>query len=101
LCNISNLTYVDEKPEGSIPFAIKSTEFFVPMGDNINKEEELEKLQKELEHAQKFLFSVNKQLSNERFVNNAPEKIIAMEKKKKADAEARIAVLEAQMSALK
>ena len=101
LCNISNLTYVDEKPEGSMPFVVKSTEFFVPMGDNINKEEELEKLQKELEHTQKFLFSVNKKLSNERFVNNAPEKIIAMEKKKKADAEARIAVLEAQMSALK
>ena len=101
LCNISNLTYVDEKPDGSMPFVVKSTEFFVPMGDNINKEEELEKLQKELEHTQKFLFSVNKKLSNERFVNSAPEKVVAMENKKKADAEARIAVLKAQMSALK
>lgn len=101
LCNISSIDYVNEPIEGAFGFVVRSTEFFVPLGSHVDVEEELKKLQDELVYTQGFLASVMKKLSNERFVSGAPEKVIALERKKQSDAEARIAVLEQQISSLK
>jgi valyl-tRNA synthetase len=100
LCNISRMDYLDAKPENCISFIVRTTEFFIPIGNNVNKEEEIGKLAKELEYTKGFLTSVMQKLNNERFVNNAPEKVLESERKKKADAEARIAVIEEQIKTL-
>jgi valyl-tRNA synthetase len=101
LCNLSKLNYVEQKVDGAISFLIKSTEFYIPLSDNIDVEAEIKKLEEELKYTNGFFNSISKKLSNERFVNNAPEKVVAMERKKQADAEARITVIEEQLKALK
>ena len=72
----------------------------MPLGNNINVEEELKKLEADLKYQEGFLQSVLKKLSNEKFVNNAPAKVIEMERKKQADAEAKIATLKESIAAL-
>jgi len=101
LCNISKIEFLDHKPENCITFIVRSTEFFIPNNKNVNKEEELEKLTKELEYTKGFLTSVMQKLNNEGFVNNAPEKILECERKKKADAENRLVAIEEQIKSLK
>ncbi len=101
LGNLEKLEYVTEKLSGAISFRVKSNEYFIPMGDNVNIEEELEKLESELNYTKGFLKSVEKKLSNERFVNNAPEKVIEIERKKESDALAKIKVLEESIKNLK
>ena len=101
LANLSSLEYVEEEVGGATRFLVKSAEFFVPMSDKVDVEAELAKLEEELKYTQGFLASVNKKLSNERFVNNAPEKVVAMERKKAADAEQKIKVIEEQIAGLK
>jgi len=101
LCNLSSIKYVDEKVEGANSFMIKSTEFYIPLTDSVNIEDEIKKLEEELKYTNGFLTSVQKKLSNERFVNNAPEKVIAIERAKQADAEAKIKVIEEQLKAFK
>jgi len=101
LCNINKMDYLDAKPENCISFIVRTTEFFIPVGNNINKEEELGKLGKELEYTKGFLTSVMQKLNNEKFVANAKPEAVEGERKKKSDAEARIAVIEEQMKALK
>ncbi|HOY31578.1 MAG TPA: valine--tRNA ligase [Bacteroidales bacterium] len=101
LCNISEIIYVTAKPENSITFMVQSTEFYIPVSSSINVESELKKLCEELNYHQGFLESVNKKLSNERFVNNAPEQVVTAEKKKKADAESKIHIIEEQIRSLK
>ena len=101
LCNLSSIQYVAEKVTGAISFIEQNVEYFIPFGDNINVEEELSKMQKELDYAEKFLQSVLKKLSNEKFVNGAPENVVALERKKQADAEAKIQILKEQMANLK
>lgn len=101
LCNLENIEYVTEKVEGANAFTLKSTEFYIPLSENIDVEAEIKKLESELKYAQGFVQGVKKKLSNKRFVNNAPEKVVAIERKKQADAEARIQVLEEQLKALK
>jgi valyl-tRNA synthetase len=101
LCNISKIDYLDHKPESAVSFIVRSTEFFIPISKNVNKEEEIEKLTKELEYTKGFLTNVMQKLNNERFVNNAPEKVLESERQKKADAEARIIVIEEQIKSLK
>jgi len=101
LGNISKLEYVNEKQEGALSFRVKSNEYFIPMGENINVEEEIKKLEEELKYAEGFLRSVQKKLSNERFVNNAPEQVIANERKKEADAQAKITMLKESLGSLK
>jgi valyl-tRNA synthetase len=76
LCNISNISYIDAKPEAAIGFMVQGTEYFVPLGDKIDLEAEKEKLQKELEYAEGFLASVMKKLGNERLSNAKPEKMM-------------------------
>ena len=70
------------------------------MSQNIDKEAELKKLQEELRYTEGFLASVEKKLGNEKFVNGAPEKVVAVERQKKADAESKIAALKAQIASL-
>jgi valyl-tRNA synthetase len=72
---------------------VKSNEYFIPLGDNIDVAAEIEKLQKELDYTKGFLKSVERKLSNERFVNNAPEQVVVNEKNKMADAKAKISIL--------
>lgn len=79
---------------------VGTTEYAVPLGNNINVEEELKKLDADLKYQEGFLQSVLKKLSNEKFVNNAPAKVIEMERKKQADAEAKIATLKESIAAL-
>ena len=100
LGNLSAINYVDEKVEGAFSFLVKSNEYFIPLGDSIDVEAELEKLQKELDYTKGFLKSVEGKLKNERFVNNAPEQVVAVERKKQADAQSKITVLEEQIAAL-
>lgn len=101
LGNIENLTYTDSAIEGALTFRVKSNEYFVPMAGAIDVEAEVEKLTEELNYTEGFLKSVQKKLSNERFVNNAPEQVVASEKKKEADALAKIETLKASLASLK
>ncbi|MFO7746085.1 MAG: valine--tRNA ligase [Psychroflexus sp.] len=88
--NIENLSYTDSPVEGSLTFRVKSNEYFIPVEGAIDVEAEKEKLKEELKYYEGFLRSVEKKLSNERFVNNAPEKVVDIEKQKKEDALAQI-----------
>jgi len=99
--NLSALNLVTEEVKAAASFLVKSTTFFVPMVGTIDVEEELKKLQAELDYTKGFLNSVVKKLSNERFVSSAPEAVVAVERAKQADAEAKIKVLEEQITGLK
>lgn len=100
LANLSAVANVSEKDATAAAFMVGTTEYAVPLGNNINVEEELKKLEADLKYQEGFLQSVLKKLSNEKFVNNAPAKVIEMERKKQADAEAKIATLKESISAL-
>ena len=101
LANVSEIKYVDEKVEGAVSFMIGTIECYVPLKkQNIDKEAELKKLNDELNYAEGFLASVMKKLGNEKFMNGAPEKVIAVERQKKLDAEQKIAALKAQIAVL-
>ena len=99
--NISAIETVTEKNPAAAAFIVKTTQYFVPLGDNIDREAETKRLTADLEYLEGFLASVMKKLSNERFVNSAPEKVVANERAKKADAEAKIAAIREQLAALK
>ena len=100
LGNVGKIESVSDKVEGTLSFMVGTTECFVPVSLNIDKEAELKKLNDELKYAEGFLASVMKKLGNEKFVNGAPEKVVAVERQKKADAESKIAALKAQIEAL-
>ncbi len=100
LANVSAITEVKEKPAGALSFMVGTMECFVPMPENVNKDEELKKLQDELKYAEGFLNSVLKKLSNEKFVNGAPAAVIEKERNKQRDAETKIAALKAQIASL-
>ena len=99
--NLSAVTAVTEKSATDAGFIVKTTQYFVPMGENVNVEEEIAKLEKDLAYYEGFLASVMKKLSNERFVNSAPAQVVANERAKQADAEAKIAAIREQLAALK
>jgi len=100
LGNLSTLQYVDAKVEGALSFRVKSNEYYIPLAGAVNIEEEINTLTQELDYTKGFLNSVMKKLSNERFVNNAPEQVIANERKKQTDAEAKIKTIEEQLAAI-
>jgi len=100
LGNISELHYVDAPVDGALTFRVKSNEYFIPIEGAINVEEEIEKLSDELKYTEGFLKSVQKKLSNERFVAGAPEKVVAIEKQKEADALAKIETIKASLAGL-
>ncbi|MDD7912995.1 valine--tRNA ligase [Polaribacter ponticola] len=100
LTNTSVINYVSEKVDGA-SFRVKSNEYFTPISiENIDVEAEVKKLEGELKRAEGFLFGINKKLSNERFVNNAPEKVLALERKKEADTIAKIETIKSSLASL-
>ena len=101
LCNLTSIESVEAKAEGSASFMVGTTEYAVPLGNLINVEEELKKLEADLKYNEGFLQSVLKKLSNEKFVSKAPANVIEMERKKQADAESKIASLKESIAALK
>ncbi len=90
----------NEKPENSFSFVVGADEFFIPATENVDMESEKKKLEEELNYTRGFLQSVTKKLANERFVNGAPEQVVANERKKQADAEAKIKTLEESLGKL-
>lgn len=97
LTNLSSLNYTNDKIDGAFSFVVKSNEYFIPISENVDVEAEKEKIKKELDYTLGFLNSINQKLSNERFVNNAPEQVLAIERKKQAEATSKIKVLEEQL----
>ncbi|MCB9425416.1 MAG: valine--tRNA ligase [Flavobacteriales bacterium] len=100
LGNISELTYVTDKVEGALTYRVKSNEYFIPIAGAINVEEEIAKINEELKYTKGFLKSVQGKLSNEKFVSGAPEQVVANERKKEADALAKIETLEQSLAGL-
>ena len=101
MCNLESIEAITEKDPTADAFIVKTTQYFVPMGDQIDVEAEMKKLNDELTYLEGFLASVMKKLSNERFVQSAPEKVVANERAKQSDAEAKIAAIKERMAALK
>ena len=99
--NIENFTEIKEKQDNSISFIIKNVEYFIPMEGLIDADEEIKKLNKELEYTRGFIKTVMKKLGNERFVQNAPAQVLEREQQKKTDAENKIKALEKQIANLK
>ncbi|GAA3624560.1 valine--tRNA ligase [Flavivirga jejuensis] len=100
LGNLETIDYVSDAVDGALTFRVKSNEYFIPMAGSIDVEAELKKLTEELNYTEGFLKSVQKKLSNERFVAGAPEQVVASEKKKEADALAKIETLKASLASL-
>jgi valyl-tRNA synthetase len=101
LGNLSSFDYVSESVEGALTYRVKSNEYFIPMEGSIDVEAEIKKLTEELNYTEGFLKSVQKKLSNERFVAGAPEQVVASEKKKEADALAKIETIKGSLASLK
>ena len=100
LGNVTDIAAVCEQPAGALQFMVGTAECYVPMSQNVNKEEELKKLQEDLKYYEGFLRSVMGKLSNEKFVNGAPAPVIEKERNKQRDAESKIAAIKAQIEAL-
>ncbi len=100
LGNVASLDYVSDKVEGALSYRVKSNEYFIPITGNIDVASEIAKLTEELNYTKGFLQSVQSKLSNEKFVNGAPEKVLEMERKKESDALAKIATLEQSIAGL-
>ena len=101
LGNVSAISYVEKATEGAISFRVKANEYFIPILDKINVEEEIKKLETELHYAEGFLKSVRAKLSNEKFVNSAPAQVVENERKKEADTLAKIETLTQSLKKLK
>ncbi|WP_346701594.1 valine--tRNA ligase [uncultured Alistipes sp.] len=101
MANLASIESVTEKDPAAAAFLVKTTQYFVPLAGKIDAEAEIKKLTDDLKYYEGFLASVMKKLSNERFVQSAPEKVVANERAKQADAEAKIAALKEQLAALK
>jgi valyl-tRNA synthetase len=101
LTNTSKITEVSEKVEGA-SFRVKSNEYFVPISiENIDVQAEIRKLEAELKRAKAFIFGIQKKLSNERFIKNAPEQVIILERKKESDTVAKIQTILSSLDSLK
>ncbi len=98
LTNVSDITETDAAVAGALAFRVNSNEYFVPVGGTVDLEAEILKLKEELDYTRGFLASVRRKLANDRFVNNAPEQVVALEKKKATDAEAKIETLEKSLA---
>jgi valyl-tRNA synthetase len=101
LGNVEAIEYVSDKVDGALSYRVKSNEYFIPITGAIDVEAEIAKLTEELKYTQGFLRSVQGKLSNEKFVAGAPEQVIANERKKEADALAKIAMIEQSLGGLK
>ena len=101
MANLSAIEVVAEKDATASAFMVGTDEFAVPLGDMIDAAAEIEKMEAQIKHLEGFLVGVQKKLSNERFVQNAPEAVVALERKKQSDAEEKIATLRESIAALK
>ena len=97
--NISELRRVEEKGATSAAFIVGAVEYSIPLEGSVDVEAEMKKLEAELKRYEGFLAGVEKKLANEKFVSSAPEKVVALERKKKADATEKIAAIKASMAA--
>ena len=100
MANLKAVEKVEEKDPTAASFRVGVTEFSVPLENNVNIEEELKKLNADLAYYEGFLATVEKKLSNEKFVANAPEKVVAIERKKQSDAQEKIDAIKASIAAL-
>ena len=100
LANLSGIETTENAVEGAATFRVKSNEYFIPLTESADPEAEKQKIKEELEYTKGFLKSVEIKLANERFVDNAPEKVVALERKKAADARAKIETLEKSLANL-
>lgn len=101
LCNLSEIKLVDSKQDGAASFMVGTTEYFIPLGDKLDRESEIRKINEDLEYFSGFLASVMKKLNNEKFVKNAPAKVLELEIKKKNDSESKIRSLTERLNELK
>jgi valyl-tRNA synthetase len=101
MANLSAINVVNEKDATASAFMIGTDEFAVPLGNLIDVEAEIQKMETQLQHLEGFLAGIKKKLSNERFVQNAPEAVVAMERKKQSDSEEKIASLKESIAALR
>ena len=101
MATLSDIQYVQTKSDGTSAFLIGTTEYAVQLGNLIDTEAEIQKMEAELKHLEGFLIGVQKKLSNERFVANAPAQVVELERKKQSDAETKIAALKESIAKLK
>ena len=101
MANLDEIAVVNEKDGTASAFMVGTTEYAVPLGDKIDVAAEIEKAEAQLKHLEGFLAGINKKLSNEKFVANAPEAVVALERKKKSDSEEKIAALKETIAELK
>lgn len=101
MANIDHIEEISGKLENAVSFMVGTTEYYIPVENLLDTEEELEKLEEELEYTRGFLQSVVKKLDNEKFVQNAPQNVVDLERKKKEDAEQKIKTLEQRINSLK
>ena len=101
MANLDEIAVVSEKDGTASAFMVGTTEYAVPLGDKIDMAAEIEKAEAQLKHLEGFLAGINKKLSNEKFVANAPEAVVALERKKKSDSEEKIAALKETIAELK
>ena len=101
MANLKDVKVVSAKDATAASFMVGTDEFAIPLGDMIDVKAEIEKLEAQLKHLEGFLNGINKKLTNEKFVSNAPEAVVAMERKKKKDSEEKIAVIRESLKALK
>ncbi len=101
MANLEEIVEVNEKDSMASAFMVGTREYAVPLGNMIDIDAEIEKQEAQLKHLEGFLAGVMKKLSNERFVQNAPEQVVALERKKQSDSEEKIAALKESLAALK
>lgn len=101
MANLKDIKVVSAKDASAASFMVGTDEFAIPLGDMIDVSAEIERLEAQLKHLEGFLNGINKKLSNEKFVANAPEAVVAMERKKKNDSEEKIAAIKESLKALK
>ena len=101
MANLSAINEVAEKDATASAFMVGTDEFAVPLGSLIDVEAEIQKMEAQLQHLEGFLAGIKKKLSNERFVQNAPEAVVALERKKQSDSEEKIASLKESIAALR
>ena len=100
MANLAAIEVSSESPDGAVKFMVGTSQYAVPLGNHIDVEAEIQKQQAQLKHLEGFLLGVQKKLQNERFVQNAPEQVVALERKKQADALQKIAAIKETLKAL-
>ncbi len=101
LCNFETIEYTNEKASDTVGFVVNGIEYFVRLGNLIDVEAEIKKVEDEIKYLNGFLKSVLGKLSNEKFVSGAPEQVVALERKKQSDAESKIELLQQRLNELK